>query len=150
MNFDCTIAVFQNFEQAAEAIRQLDQRGVSNSQVSLVLHDVDGELPPGVVLDKSHSRSVVGQGEESVSSDDSHDPLRRLEKLVSSLTGELFSGLLERFRSQENSHRTFEEYQRDVLAGKLLVVVCGKRDEVDDAARWLSDTEALQVNVHYA
>ena len=162
MNFNCTIAVYEDFEKLGIGVRRLHTAAFPDEQVSLVTHDVEAEVPDPAPIEAQKQKNIIlvspGQGTptlghsatgtqaESAASKSGNG----LGSTLNRLAGEFCAQLGERFQGSEEIARSISDYQSLVGAGCLLLVVTGTVDDAERAAKTLATTDAQQVNVHYA
>lgn len=158
MHFDCAIAVYKNYEDAAAAVLKLQRDGIADQQVSLVTHDVGGEVPDPEPIESGEQENLVAPTRKgaaqltpfATSKEASGiGPLAKLGSILNVFAGEFFAQLFTRFDESKEIAQSISDYQELVSDHHLLVVVTGPNSDVDDAAKTLSETDAVQVNVHY-
>lgn len=158
MHFDCAIGVYKNYEVAASAVLKLQQGGIPDRQVSLVMHDVSGEIPDPHTVESGEQENLVAPSSEGATKltplatreeADGIGPLAKVGSIINVVAGEFFTQLFNRFSESQEIARSISDYQTLVSDHHLLVVVTGATSDVDDAARILAETDVVQVNVHY-
>ncbi len=162
MNFSVTIAVYENFETLGSAVRRLQTAGLPDHQVSLVTHDVQAEVPDPAAVEGSHQSNVVRDSSSSGAStltpiatsskeERAASPIvGKLGSFLNQFAGEFFAQLRERFHGNEEIAHSITDYQSLVAGGHLLLVFTGSTADVERAAKTLAETNAQQINIHYA
>lgn len=158
MNYECAIAVFECHADAAEAIFKLQQDGIDDRQVSLVIHDAEGEIPSVESVQTGDQRNLVAS--PTVSSNESSPNetdvsedggiFAKLGATIKIVADQFFDQFILHFRGNQEIACSVNDYQKLISDHHLLVVVSGLKPEVERAAESLAETSATQVNVHYA
>jgi hypothetical protein len=162
MSTQCVVAIFDDLEAAKAAVMALEKSGFAERQVSLVTHAVKEDVPLHQEAemefgDEGVANAMKGAGLGGLFGALIGSPLLLVTglgaavvagPLAAAATGAVIGGFLGGMSGWGVHTDHLQEYEDKVREGKVLVVVSGDADNVADAERILTGTEAIEVRVH--
>ncbi len=158
----CVVAVFDEVAAAKAAVMARERSGFAERQVSLVTHAVKEDIPLHQEAelefgDEGVKNAMKGAGLGGLFGTLIGSPLLLVAGLGAAViagplalaaTGAVIGGFLGGMSGWGVHTDHLEEYEERVRAGKVLVIVSGDADNVADAERILTGTEAVEVRTH--
>jgi hypothetical protein len=160
MSQDCVIGIYKELNQAAQAIRGLEEAGLPHAQVSLLTIRSEEELHEFTAVrhgDAAEQASVAGAATGGLMGLLVSTPLLAVPGLglalaagpiAMGLTGAVVGGLVGSMSGWGIDSDHAKRYQQDLEAGKVLIVVNGSPLEVANAERVFRENHAPQVHTH--
>ncbi len=160
MSRHCTVAIFDDFTAAQEAVRKLDDSKFPSDQVSLVANSVHQDLQSTNALqygDESDKDAVFGAGVGGLLGFFMAAPLLTIPgfglmliagPITAGLTGAIVGGFLGSMMGWGVHEDHVAEYENEVRQGAFLVVANGDPMEIDYAKQVLDQTGARSVTMH--
>ncbi|WDI41803.1 hypothetical protein [Bremerella sp. P1] len=160
MSRHCTVAVFDDFSAAQEAVHKLDESTFPSDQVSLVANSVHQDLQSTNILqygDESQKDAAFGAGVGGLLGFFMAAPLLTIPgfglmliagPITAGFTGAIVGGLLGSMLGWGVHEDHVAEYEDEVRQGAFLVVANGDPFDVDFAKQVLDQTNARSVAMH--
>ncbi|MFN3148492.1 hypothetical protein [Bremerella sp.] len=160
MSRHCTVAIYDDFTAAQEAVHQLDESNFPSQQVSLVANSVHQDLQSTNILqygDESDRDAVFGAGVGGLLGFFMAAPLLTIPgfglmliagPITAGITGAIVGGFLGSMIGWGVHEDHVAEYEDEVRQGAFLVVANGDPFEVDYAKQVLDQTNARSVTNH--
>lgn len=160
MSRHCTVAIFDDFAAAQEAVHKLDESKFPSDQVSLVANSVHQDLQSTNILqygDESDRDALFGAGVGGLLGFFLASPLLTIPgfglmliagPITAGLTGAIVGGFLGSMLGWGVHEDHVAEYEDEVRQGAFLVVASGDPFEVDYAKQVLSETNARSIAMH--
>jgi uncharacterized membrane protein len=160
MSHECVVAVYDSFDAARDAIREIERANFPSDQVSLVSHDVRNEVDRDEMLqfgDNTERNAARGAGIGGLLGLLMGAPLLAIPgvgpvllagPLAAGMTGAIVGGFLGSMSGWGVHSDHIREYEEIVDKGSVLVVVNGDPVQLAEAARILDHTNPSEVRVH--
>lgn len=160
MSRHCTVAIYDDFEAAKQAVTTLDESKFPSDQVSLVANSVHDDLPSTTSLqygDESDKDAALGAGVGGLVGFFMAAPLLTIPgfglmliagPITAGLTGAIVGGFLGSMIGWGVHEDHVAEYEEEVRKGSFLVVANGDPFETDYAKQVLDQTNARSVTQH--
>jgi hypothetical protein len=164
----CTsVAIYQDRSQAEEAVCALDRGGISITQVSMVVPDLEYENKPDHfnVSEAARQGALTGAGigglfglliDAACVWAPGFGPLLVVGPLATALLGGIEGAiagaagakLLDMMSDRQVSKQILVTYRKQLKRGNCLVIVHGSAAEVDQALQILKNTRVLELHPH--
>jgi outer membrane lipoprotein SlyB len=159
MQRDCVVAVFESTAEAHRAVEQLHETGWS-THVSLITRGKESELDATAPLnqgDQMEKSAAIGAAAGSALGllagsalliIPGIGPVVFAGAMASGITGGLVGGIVGAMSGWGVKEDRAAEYERDLQAGKTIVIVGGNPRKLAEAQSILDDTNAERVVLH--
>jgi electron transfer flavoprotein alpha/beta subunit len=159
MQRDCVVGVFDSIEDAREAVERLKEEGW-RSEVSLITRGKESELDATSPLDQGdrmEKSAALGAAAGSalgllagsaLAIIPGIGPVVFVGAMASGITGGLVGGIVGAMSGWGVRENHVREYERDLQAGKTLVLVAGDPLRLAEAKSVLDDTNAERLVLH--
>lgn len=157
---DCVVAVFGASAEAQQAVTQLQARGFSSQNLSVITRGKESELDATEPIDQGDSmekNAAVGAAAgatlgllagASLFIIPGIGPVIFAGAMASGITGGLVGGIVGAMSGWGIKPDHVKHYEQEVRDGKTLIVVTGSPRQLSEAQSLLQETPAEKVHLH--
>lgn len=157
---DCVVAVFDSPAEAHRAVADLEERGYSSQDVSLITRGKESELDASRLIDQGdqmEKNAAVGAAagatlgllaSSALFIIPGIGPVVFAGAMASGITGGLVGGVVGAMSGWGIKPDYIRHYEQEVRDGKTLIVVTGGARRLAEAQSLLQETPAQSVNLH--